>query len=297
MRYILQIHCEVPETYPAGSGKPKAFSKAFSKQRPQARNVTIEEFDGKESLYYFIRKYDYVNKHGIQGNHFLDATMTLPCDGLRHRFMDGRIYKCVGYYLTNGDGLTVDMRHHAGELYAFDKYSYHKKLRESWHFSIDWPEFHIELAADNAKDEKLLGRGYHHASGLRGFRTMQERRINCNDEHKPYIRGARRKLPEPWGTEIPVVLSKSWKDRRKSPERLIKYRRQWEAKMPRHMDTVRRKSRWERSYYRFGTRDGIFTKNGIPYYHCTLLNEDVDVGLCYDIQMIRHNSIKPEILN
>jgi hypothetical protein len=242
MQYILQIHCEVPETYPAGNEN----SKALSKQKPQARSITIKEFDSKESLFYFVRRYDYVNKHGKRGNKFLEATMTLPNDALRHRFMDRycypSTYKCVGYYLKNSEGRTIDLRHYTDELQKFDIEAYFNKLNSEQHrsclSSMESAEWYAELAEKKANAEKLYGYGWDGIS-LRGFRTKQERRWACDKEHKPFIRGKRRKLPEPWGTEIHTILSKSWKDRRKSRDRngLDKYKHQWNVNLPRHIDS------------------------------------------------------------
>jgi len=50
---------------------------------------------------------------------------------------------------------------------------------------------------------------------FRHIRTTQERRYNLSEEHKDYVRGKRRKLPEAWDDIlISSQYNKSWKRHR-----------------------------------------------------------------------------------
>lgn len=54
-----------------------------------------------------------------------------------------------------------------------------------------------------------------HGRLFRSIRTTQERRYNSSEEHKPYVRGKRRHLPEYWD-DIPIESQRDicWKRHR-----------------------------------------------------------------------------------
>jgi len=90
-------------------------------------------------------------------------------------------------------------------------------------FNAWWEEERVKLI-------RIYGEKYFWIGTLRGMRTLRERRYAADSEHKHFIRGRRRHLPEPWGTEIPIRWQKNWKSRSKAS-------RQWMANQKAHIST------------------------------------------------------------
>ena len=263
MKYKVRIYCRVPEFVEVTDS---------IKWEIERENLVIDgyaeiTFSSREALFHYVRSNDYVKADvvgikkpkrgdlkrfahtpGAIGNHILEAMMTHPNDSRRYR---QSIYKScdyyyIGYLIKDERGRTIDLRNYKAELYKLNDEKYLHELRkeqQSWfRSSIGSSEWYAELTAEFAETEKLFGRGWEHRSSLRGFRTIQERRQACDIEHMPYIRGkrSRRALPEPWGTEIPISHTKSWKDRCNFPDKCgkLKLKHQWQVNIPAHIDTV-----------------------------------------------------------
>jgi hypothetical protein len=92
-----------------------------------------------------------------------------------------------------------------------------KKVREKTYTAWETRWAAIEARWDK-RDRLLEGKPYW--AYYRRFKTFQDRRFASIKEYKLYIRGKRRHLPEPWGTEVDVHREMSWKAR-------TKVKRQW----------------------------------------------------------------------
>ena len=219
-------------------------------------------FDDEPALFNYVRKMDYVNHIGVKGNHVLDATMTNPNDSLRHKklydgsrrrdrrqFETGQInrklrdrgdkyhrmlrdkfadmYYCVGYLIRNEYGRTIDLRNNERELYSFDYVGYNSLLRKKSHEESlkRWAKW------DEEYEKECILLGSDKTRGYRNIQTTQERRYACDIEHKPFIRGRRRHLPDAWCAERPICKEKTWKARTKAKQ-------QWQVNIQIHMDTV-----------------------------------------------------------
>ena len=217
-------------------------------------------FDSEAALYHFVRKMDYVSHTGAKGNHVLEATMTSPSDSRRHKKLlydtirNRRLFeKCqsnhkasggckldfysIGYLIKDENGRVIDLRIYKDDLYRFDFTGYDNLLRKIR--SIEHKEWWAKREPIwEAKWEKSsrLTEGKSFWDSLKQFHTTPERRNSCDSEHKPFLRGKRRKLPEPWGNEKPIRREKTWKAR-------TKVKRQWLANSQDHVDTVQYEKR------------------------------------------------------
>jgi hypothetical protein len=82
------------------------------------------------------------------------------------------------------------------------------------------------------KREKLFRDIPYWMSGYRKIRTIQDRRFASIKEYRPYIRGKRRNLPNPWDAELSVSGDMSWKAR-------TKVKKHWLVNKKTHIDTVK----------------------------------------------------------
>ena len=197
-------------------------------------------FEDEKALYHYVLGFDYINRYGKKGNSFLDSTMTHPSDirHLRIMLMKGKpdiYYK--GFLVKDRLGRTIDLRNYEKELYRFDNAEYIRFARKKK------KEEHDEWWADREKEldkaNELFHRNMPSYIGMyRNIRTTQERRHSCYTEHKPYVRGKRRghNLPDSRNAERLIAYEKTWKVR-------IKAKRQWQANLLIHIDTVHRNKR------------------------------------------------------
>lgn len=266
MKYKVQIYCTVPKFIEITNQMEREL-KINNRVLNGCRELI---FDNKEELFHYVRSKDYVKfdvigvtksskKFGKQdlknfahipdaiGNRVLEATMTHPNDSKRFKqtfYGNYHDFYFIGYLIKDEQNRVIDLRNYEAELYKFNYEEYSRLIRkkrdESLHklraeLDNEWVEWEADM-------KKRMGFGWEHQGYYRNFRTLQERRRACDEEHKPYIRGKRRRrsLPEPWGTEIPIAYVRSWKNRRKSislhAKRKFKY--QWQINLPTHIDTV-----------------------------------------------------------
>jgi hypothetical protein len=167
-------------------------------------------FKNEELFYHYVRKFDYLIQNRERRNYFLDALMAFETDSLRHKktfFYRNCMYT---YYL----GYRLE------DIYFSSFVGYH---------SVDY-----EII--NLNDYKMSGyihrlsKTYINNDTYQMMRTYQERRYACDPEHKPYIRGKRRHLPDPWDEKV-RTFDFNWKRR-------IKVKRQWQVNKRIHKDTV-----------------------------------------------------------
>ena len=206
---------------------------------------SVERFESKDELYYYVKSYDYYvrnpegGKRIFQYNYLLKAVMTNPRDSLRHKA--GRYHLknkylqtgkepdiFYGYLLKDEKGRVIDLRNYTDEIYRYDLTEYTNELQEKR--EREWEEWSANWDAEYEKNARLIG-SKPYVGTYRNIRTMHERRYACDTEQKPYIRGKRKHLPEPWGAEIVICYEKNWKAR-------TKVKHQWMVNMPKHMDTV-----------------------------------------------------------
>ena len=187
------------------------------------------------------------------GNNILNATMTHPNDSLRHevefnishwyfswehRIGKGRLFYFLGYLVKDENGRTLDLRNYTEELYKFNFEEYQRRLdRENWKHREERRQKRVcEFEKTQERQIKLLLLGQRYNKGryanfyiilnYRNIKTFSETRANTIDEHKPYIRGKRRNLPNTWaGGRISRYREKSWKLDRKA-------KRQWQINLP-----------------------------------------------------------------
>jgi len=205
-------------------------------------------FDSESSLYHYVRKFDYVNSNGARGNHFLEATMTKQSDSRRHKqwYYMGRTYPLTdkrgstgtytqycwsGYLVKDENSRTIDLRLYEKELYKFDYTGYDNLLRKKRHIEHleNMAKWSLRFDDEWEKRHRLL-EGKDYWGYYKRPHTMPERRNNCDAEHKPFVRGKRRHLPDPWDDK-PMCKEKTWKARTKA-------KRSWQVNLSTHIDTV-----------------------------------------------------------
>jgi len=236
--YTVQIYCVLPEGIEINNAMKKYFN---CNERLHPDNYKTLTFNSKSELFDFVRKFDWRNrKTGIWGNYFLEAVMCDPNDTKRHEFFVADHYMSStgwsyyrGYLTKDAKGNIVDLRNFTEEIYCFHRFD--SNACTHWIFwafrnYIENAEKDILSAKQNPK--WMTVEDWQHR--YRRFRTMQERRYATDKEHKPYIRGRRSKLPEPWGTEIPIPIpfQRSWKVH-------TKVRRQWLVNKKVRKDTIK----------------------------------------------------------
>ena len=252
MKYKVQIYCRVPD---AVAMTPRLGWELSHKGLVDG-GIKEMVFDSEEALYHYARGYDYCSLAGASGNHVLEATMTKHNDSLRHKtlFKDARCSRelfekcrnnhelidkyglehyCLGYLIKDENGRTIDLRNYQEELCKFDYAGYDNLLRKKYSIESQERRASWQLYWDDLWEKReRLTEGSSYWGSLKRFRTFPERRRNCDTEHKPFIRGKRRHLPDPWGSEKPIIKEKTWKSR-------TKVKRQWLVNMPIHIDTAK----------------------------------------------------------
>ena len=202
-------------------------------------SIAVEKFESEDALFAYVRRYDYILDDGkTRSNYLIEAIMTNPRDSLRRKIPQykDRKKKVVektaigyGYLIKDEKGRIIDLRNYTDEVYRFDVKKYNKDIREKNNEA--WEKRWAAREARWDKRERLL-EGKPYWSYYRRFKTIQDRRFASIKEYKSYIRGKRRHLPEPWGTEIPVCREMSWKAR-------TKVKKQWLVNKKNHIYTVK----------------------------------------------------------
>jgi len=252
--YTVQIHCAVPSSVELNDD----MRRHFAYHKLSAGGFTVRNFDTQDEFFHFVRGFDYKDQYNRQRNQFLDATMCHVRDARRHvhsyLFRSGLVSRyrlipgCDNYYLgyltRDAKGRVIDLRNYTNELYAFDNDKYvaarnatRRAEWESWRAISD-----AIIDAEWEKRNRLL-EGKTYWSYYRPIQTTQERRYAADPEHKPFIRGRRSfaMLPNSWD-EFYIRRQKNWKARDK------KARRQWEVNKPKHSDTIKMSSPWDRVF-------------------------------------------------
>ena len=242
MKYKVYVYKATPESLTA----TQLLDQNLTYENPAPSCAEEFAFDNRDALYHHVRRFDYTGLGGEQRNYFLEATITHPNDSRRHKiFLNkrSRIFYLRGYLVKGEHGRTVDLRNYETELYKFNDDEYRRLLQIKLNEDFEKRLLHRETGRTDwyAEMKTLYGIGWQHWCSLRGFRTLQERRQNSDPVYKSYVRGKRRKLSEPWGTEIPISRRRSWKDRRRSISMgdTFKFKRQWQVNLSHHVDTVR----------------------------------------------------------
>jgi hypothetical protein len=207
----------------------------------------------REDLFRLVRSHDYFMQQDgervLAGNHFLEAIMLTPDDPQRHKITpqpsnpDYCYY--LGYLVKNG-GKAVDLRDCADEIYAFDVQDYDRRQHERADYEKQRKKWDDESLAELAiirseRDKQWLYSDERAAPWnvkwwlceYRRVATQRERRLACDEQYKGLIRSKRSNLPHYFWDEVPMKgKGYSWKSRD------TKARRQWEVKLPKHIDTV-----------------------------------------------------------
>lgn len=112
--------------------------------------------------------------------------------------------KCIEIYNTNVKQIREEFR---------------KTKRKNWLWKSDLYEKRW-----NDRQSRLNNK-YKFISYYRKVKTLQERRLACSEEHKPFVRSARNEtnLPNSWD-DINVFLQYNWKEQ-------TKFRKQWMKKV------------------------------------------------------------------
>jgi hypothetical protein len=199
---------------------------------------SVNFFDSKEELIYFVRNHDYTNEStGQRCNYFLDGIMCNVNDVPAHKYVVASKTKipCTlvyyrGYLVHDSKGRVIDLRHYMDELYRFDVKAYESKVKKA--YIKNHEEWKAKWLEQESIREKRNPKWIQRLPYYRQIRTFQERRYASCPEHKPYIRGSRTHLPDPWNAEIPIPFQRSWKSQ-------IKVRKQWMVNKKMHKDTLK----------------------------------------------------------
>jgi len=240
--FTVQIYCVLLEGIEINNAIKKHFN---CNERLHPDNYKTLTFNSKSDLFDFVRKFDWRNrKTGIWGNYFLEAVMCDSNDTKRHEFFVVDHYMSLtgwsyyhGYLTKDAKGNIIDLRNFTKEIYRFHRfdsnacssygaYGYRRYL----HFEGYFEDAEKDILSSKQNPKWMTVEEW--KPYYRRFRTMQERRYIADKEHKPYIRGRRSKLPEPWGTEISIPYQRSWKVH-------TKVRRQWLVNKKVHTDTTK----------------------------------------------------------
>jgi hypothetical protein len=204
----------------------------------------------REDLFRLVRSHDYFKQQDgdrvLAGNHFLEAVMLTPDDPQRHKITpqpsnpDYCYY--IGYLVKDMAGRVTDLRDFTDEIYAFDVQDYDRKQHEWANYRKQRKKWDDESLAGLAiirsernkqwlySDERVAA-PWNAKWWLCGYRrvvTQRERRLACDVQYKGLIRSKRNNLPHYLWDEVPMSgKGYSWKARR-----------QWEVKLPKHIDTV-----------------------------------------------------------
>ena len=246
MKYELYTYCKTDPKYSEYSiaiGMAKRPCTATEK-------INIKCFENEETLFAYVRRYDYIMSNGKQGNRFLEAVMTNPNDSQRDKFgasnakkkkaLSGLIF---GYLLKDEEGKVIDLRNYSDEVYNFDAVKYKSDI---------WKQIKNELEAKWKKCDDLWDKQHPRQAKARAFlgervynynkylwwlpyrypRTWQERRFAAFPEYKPFTRGKRSYASLPCADdEIQFKLERSWKAQ-------TKVKKQWLVNKETHIDTA-----------------------------------------------------------